>query len=132
MRRALLVLVVQLLTIWAATASGQLVRPKKTEEGLVGVVPSPSHLVRNGRFTGNGCDVFDLREMNVFDAAFNAAHSALSSRHRAVGVCVAPGAAIRTRNAETFGAFKSLPPVGEQVRQFSCTDGSADLYLGAS
>jgi len=60
---------------------------------------------------------------------FDAVHSALSSRYRVLRVSVAPGAAIRTRNTETFGAFKLFPPVGEQVRQFSRAEGPVDLYL---
>ena len=46
-----------------------------------------------------------------------------------VRVSVAPGAAIRTRNMETFGALKLFPPIGEQDRQVSRADDPVDLYL---
>jgi hypothetical protein len=67
--------------------------------------------------------------MNLYGVVFDAVQSALSSRYKAVRVSVAPGSAIRTRNTEVFGAFKSFPPVGEQVRQFSRVEGPVDLYL---
>jgi hypothetical protein len=93
------------------------------------VVPPTGHLSRDGWFVEKSCDFFDLKEMNLYGAVFDAAHSVLSSRYRVVRVSVAPGAAIRTRNTEVFGAFKSFPPVGEQVRQFSRAEGPVDLYL---
>src|SRR5215831_3642018 len=46
-----------------------------------------------------------------------------------VRVSVAPGAANRTRNMETFGALKLFPPIGEQDRQVSRADDPVDLYL---
>jgi hypothetical protein len=122
MRRALaLVVAVQLLTIYVAIASAQQARPNKTV-GVVLVVPSTGHLAR-GSWLGNSCDFFDLKEMNLYGAVFDAARSVLSSRYRVVRVSVAPGAAIRTPNTEIFGAFKSFPPVGEQVQQFSRPEG---------
>jgi hypothetical protein len=129
MRRALaLVFVVQLLMITAATANAQQARPNKTV-GVVLVVPPTGHLARNSWFSGNSCDFFDLKEMNLYGAVFDAVHKALSPRYRVVRVSVAPGAAIRTSNTEAFGAFKSFPPVGEQVRQFSRPERPVDLYL---
>src|SRR3954451_8802896 len=129
MRRALaLVVVVPLLTIYVATAVAQQAGPIKTV-GVVLVVPPTGHLARNVWFTGNSCDFFDLKEMNLYGAVFDAVHSVFSSRHRAVRVSVTPGAAIRTRDTEVFGAFKSFSPVGEQVREFSRADGPVDLYL---
>lgn len=128
MRRALALLVgVQVLTVCAAIASAQQARPSKTV-GVVLVVPPTGHLARGGWF-GNSCDFFDLKEMNLYGAVFDAAHSVLSARYRVVRVSVAPGAAIRTRNTETFGAFKLFPPIGEQVREFSRAEGPVDLYL---
>jgi hypothetical protein len=128
MRRALaLLVVVQVLTVCAAIASAQQARPSKTV-GVVLVVPPTGHLARGGWF-GNSCDFFDLKEMNLYGAVFDAAHSVLSARYRVVRVSVAPGAAIRTRNTETFGAFKLFPPIGEQVREFSRAEGPVDLYL---
>jgi hypothetical protein len=129
MRRALaLVVVIQLLAIYVATAIAQQARPNKTV-GVVLVVPPTGHLSRDGWFVGKSCDFFDLKEMNLYGAVFNAANSVLSSQYRVVRASVTPGAAIRTRNTETFGAFKLFPPVGEQVRQFSRAEGPVDLYL---
>jgi hypothetical protein len=127
MRRALaLVVVVQLFTLCLMTASAQQARPNKTV-GVVLVVPPTGHSSRDGWFVGKSCDFFDLKEINLYGAVFDAAHSALSSRYRVVSV--APGGAIRMRNTEAFGAFKLFPPVGEQVRDFSRAEGPVDLYL---
>lgn len=129
MRRALaLFVVVQLLTVCLPVAHAQQARPNKTV-GVVLVVPPTGHLARNSWLSGNSCDFFDLKELNLYGAVFDAARSALSSRYKVVRVSVAPGAAIRTPNTEMFGAFKSFPPVGEQVRQFSRAEGPVDLYL---
>ena len=129
MRRAFAwVVVIQIFTIHVATASGQQARPNKTV-GVVLVAPPTGHLSRDGWFTGKSCDFFDLKEINLYGAVFEAAHSVLSSRYSVVRVSVAPGAAIRTRNTEVLGAFKSFPPIGEQVRQFARAGGPVDLYL---
>lgn len=129
MQRALaLVILTQLLAISVTTSSAQQARPNKTV-GVVLVAPPTGHLSRDGWFTGKSCDFFDLKEMNLYGAVFDSAHSVLSSRYRVVPVFVAPGAAIRTRNTEIFGAFKWFPPIGEQVRQFSRAEGPIDLYL---
>jgi hypothetical protein len=128
MQRALaFVVAFHLLTVYAAIASAQQARASRTV-GVVLVVPSTGHLARGGWF-GNSCDFFDLKEMNLYGAVLDAARSVLSSRYGLVRVSVTPGAAIRTRNTEMFGAFKLFPPVGEQVQQFSRPEGPVDLYL---
>jgi hypothetical protein len=93
------------------------------------VVPPTGHLSRDGWFVEKSCEFFDLKEMNLYGAVFDAARSVLSPRYGVVRVTVTPGAEIRTRNTETFGAFKLFPPVGEQVRQFSRAEAPVDLYL---
>jgi len=118
----------QFLMIWVANTSAPQTCPNKAG-GVVLVVPSTGHLARNGWFTGSSCDFFDLREMNLYGAVFDAAHWVLSSGYRVVRVSVAPRAAIRTRNTENFDAFKLFPPVGEQVRQFARADGPVGLHL---
>lgn len=127
MRRTVALVVMALLMNYAGIASAQQ-RPNRVV-GIVLVIPPTGHLARNGWFTGTGCDFFDLKEMNLYGAVFDAARSALSPRYKVVRVSVAPEAAIRTSNTEQFGAFKSFPPIGEQVRQFSRPKEPVDLYL---
>lgn len=126
MRRLLVLLSIAFLVMHTAIA--QQVHPTKTV-GVVLVVPPTGHLSRDGWFVEKTCDFFDLKEMNLYGAAFEGARSALASRYRLVRVAVPPGAAIRTRNTEIFGAFKLFPPVGEQVRHFARPDEPDDLYL---
>jgi hypothetical protein len=121
------IIAVQLLTNGMGIASAQQ-RPQKAV-GVVLVIPPTGHLAHNGWFTTPTCDFFDLKEMNLYGAVFDAARSALSSRYKVVRVSVPPDAAIRTSNTEVFGAFKSFPPIGEQVRQFSRPQAPVDLYL---
>ena len=80
----------QFLMIWVANTSAPQTCPNKTV-GVVLVVPSTDHLARNGWFTGSSCDFFDLREMNLYGAVFDAAHWVLSSGYRVVRVSVARG-----------------------------------------
>jgi hypothetical protein len=119
---------VQLLLGGVGIASAQ-PRPANKAVGVVLVVPPTGHLAHNGWFTTPSCDFFDLKEMNLYGAVFEAARSALSPRYKLVRVAVAPEAAIRTSNTEVFGAFKSFPPIGEQVRQLSRPQAPVDLYL---
>lgn len=116
------------MAVGVATAEAQQTRPTKTV-GVVLVVPPTGHLARNGWFTRTSCDFFDLGELNLYGAVFDAVNSAISSRYRVARVSVAPGSVIRTRNTEVFGAFKLFPPVGEQVRQFSRPERPVDIYL---
>jgi hypothetical protein len=86
------VVVAELLAIYWGTASAQQARPNRTV-GVVLVVPPTGHLSRDGWFVGNSCDFFDLTEMNLYGAVFDAAHSVLSSGYRVLRVSVASGAA---------------------------------------
>ena len=129
MRRALaVVVIVNLILACVAPATAQQAGPSKTV-GVVLVVPPTGHLSRDGWFVEKSCEFFDLKEMNLYGAVFDAARSVLSPRYGVARVTVTPGAEIRTRNTETFGAFKLFPPVGEQVRQFSRAEAPVDLYL---
>lgn len=100
-----------------------------TSIGVVLIVPPTGHLAHNGWFTTPTCDFFDLKEMNLYSAVFEAARSVLAPRYKVVRVSVPADAAIRTSNTEVFGAFKSFPPVGEQVRQFARPQSPVDHYL---
>jgi hypothetical protein len=128
MRRTLALVVMVVLSMsWAPMTSAQQ-RPNKAV-GVVLVAPPTGHLARNSWFSGTGCDFFDLKEMNLYGAVFDAARSALSARYKMVQVSVTPEAAIRTSNTEILGIFKSFPPIGEQVREFSRPKAPVDLYL---
>lgn len=129
MRRAVVLVVAVLLLLNCVGIASAQQRPKATAVGIVLVVPPTGHLARNGWFTGTGCDFFDLKEMNLYQAVFDAARSALAPKFKVVRVSVAPDATIRTSNTEVFGAFKSFPSIGEQVRQFSRHKEPVDLYL---
>jgi hypothetical protein len=128
MRRAFALAVMALLLMNCVGIASAQQRPNKAV-GVVLVVPPTGHLARNSWFSGTGCDFFDLKEMNLYGAVFDAARSALSARYKMVQVSVTPDAAIRTGNTEIFGIFKLFPPIGEQVRQFSRPKGPVDLYL---
>jgi hypothetical protein len=128
MRCVLVLLVMIHVLVGGAGIADAQKRPNKAV-GIVLVVPPTGHLARNSWFSGTGCDFFDLKEMNLYSAAFDAARAALSSRYKVVQVSVAPDAAIRTSNTEVFGIFKSFPPIGEQVRALSRPKEPVDLYL---
>ncbi len=96
--------------------------------GVVTVVPAKIHIFRSG-LLDTPCDWLDITDAHLDRVVLDSAARALSARYKLVRTKVDPDAVIRTRNTEAFGAFKSFPSIGEQVRQISRHGDQVDAYL---